>query len=343
MPPRFDSIPPAELRTPLRPTTVGEGDGGNYSVLGRLRGGVRFQDANAETNSLGAAFFSQRHFRAGVSGTLHLISVRRALADSFRTLLLLLWAAVGLVLLIGCVNVASLALAGASGRRHEIGTRLALGSGRGAILRQLLVESILLAAPGGALGIAFGFLTLQASRSALAAVGWTQPFSIDLRVMAAMGGAALLTVLLCGLYPACETARLDVRAALASSGRTASLHRSMWVRRALVVSEVALGMVLLVGGGLVLRTLSRLTGLNPGFDATHVLTASLSLQDARYPTSTNLNRLFDESLARLRQYPGVESAGVGLTLPYERPLNEAMRVADGPHPMMEPIAVDVIM
>src|SRR5262249_23699683 len=97
---------------------------------------------------------------------------------------------------------------------------------------------ILLAASGGALEIAFGFLTLQASRSALAAVGWTQPFSIDQRVMAARGGAALLTALLFGLYPACETARLDARASLASSGRTASLHRApcgfgarWWYRR----------------------------------------------------------------------------------------------------------------
>ena len=335
MPRGFTSIPPAELWTPLRPSTIGEGGGANYVVLARIRAGVRRQDADAELATLSASYFSAIRLRPGVSVWLSLIPVQRGLADLIRKPLLLLWGAVGLVLLIGCVNVASLQLARAGMRRHEIATRLALGGARGAILRQLLVESFLVAVAGGTAGLALGYVLLETSKRMLAALGLTQSFSIDLRVMTVTAVAALATTLLFGLYPGLEATRLDVRTALASAGRTASAFRRVWARRALVVSEVALGMVLLVGAGLVTRTLVYLTGLNPGYDGRGVLTANLSLQDARYAASAQVNRLFDESLAKIREYPGVQAAGIALTLPYERALNEQVRVLDGLHPTQD--------
>jgi predicted permease len=154
-----------------------------------------------------------------------------------------------------------------------------------------------------------------------------------------------LATLLFGLYPAFETSRLDLRAALASMGRATTARRTLLgeraARRGLVVCEIALGTLLLVGAGLVARSLLHFIALKPGFDGRQAFTASLSLQDARYSSSAQVNRLFRESLRRMREYPGVEAAGVALTLPYERPLNDGVRVVDGPHPMEQRLSIPV--
>jgi predicted permease len=335
MPEGFNSRPPADLWTPLQPSTTGEGGGSNYGLLTRVRPEYDIRQAQAELNLIESSPDAQPRRQPGVSVSLRLVSVQRATADD-RQLplgepLLLLWAAVGVVLLIGCVNVAGLMLARGDTRRHEIATRLALGSSRHGVLAQLLSESLLLAAAGGAVGLAFGYGALIAlQRLAAQPLELTQPINIDLRVLAVTGASALLASILAGLYPAWRTARMDIRDALATAGRTLSGHRRPWVRQGLVVSEVALGMVLLVAFGLVLKTLANLKGLSPGYDGRDVLTASLPLQDARYSTSAAVNQLYDAGLARIREYPGVEAAGVGLTLPYQRALNDGIRIIDGP-------------
>jgi predicted permease len=356
MPPGFDSVPSAEVWTPLRPSHTGEGSGDNYAVLARVRPEMRRPDAEAEITALGASYYAGLPQRPGVSRWLRLIPVQRGLADlagGARIPLLLLWAAVGLVLLIGCVNIASLELARGEARRHEIATRLALGGMRGAILRQLLAESLAIAIAGTALGLGAGYATLQASRGMLESIAGdlpdarllNQPVALDGRVLAVTAICALLATLLFGLYPAFEASRLDLRRALASSiyrwGSRATTARRAWPRRGLVVCEIALGTLLLVGAGLVARSLAHFIALKPGFDGRQVFTASLSLQDARYSTSAQVNRLFRESLRRMREYPGVEAAGVALTLPYERPLNDGVRVVDGPHPMDQRLAIPV--
>jgi predicted permease len=341
MPPGFRSMPDADLWTPLRPSTSGEGAGANYSVIGRVRAGNRKDDAQSELATLSVSYFSSLHLRPGVFLKLHLISVQRGLSDALRTPLLLLWAAVGLVLLIGCVNVASLAIARASTRRHEIATRLALGSGRGAILRQLITESLVIALAGGIAGLALGYAAIAGLRDWVSSLdaGFpgtrlvTQPLFLDVRVLGITAVTSLVTAFAFGLYPAFAATR--VRLSLATGVRATTGPRRVWSRRALVVTEVALSTMLLIAAGLVVRTLMLLAGLNPGFDGRNVLTASLSLQDARYSTATQVNRLFEGSLQRLREYPGVEAAGVGLTLPYERALNEGARVLDGPHPTQQ--------
>ncbi len=335
MPEGFNSRPSADLWTPLRPSTTGEGSGSNYGLLARVRPGYDIRQAEAELNLLESSPDAQPKRQPGVSARLRLLSVQRATADDRQRPLgrplLLLWAAVGVVLLIGCVNVAGLMLARGDTRRHEIATRLALGSGRRGVLAQLLSESLLLALVGGVGGLVLGYGALLALRTLAAQpLDLTQPISMDLRVLAVTAATALLTSILSGLYPAWHTTRLDIREALGTAGRSISAHRNPWVRRGLVVSEVALGMVLLVAFGLVLKTLAHLKGLNPGYDGRDVLTASLPLQDTRYSTAASINRLYDSSLARIRQYPGVQAAGVGLTLPYQRALNDGIRVADGP-------------
>jgi predicted permease len=129
--------------------------------------------------------------------------------------------------------------------------------------------------------------------------------------------------------PAFQSSRVDIRSVLMEGGRGIAGSRSKWPRYALVAAEVALSLILLVGAGLLLRTLSYLNSLSPGFDTRHVLTAQTSLQDARYRSSVAVNRLFREGLDRVRKVPGVESAAVALTLPYQRPLNFGFRALDG--------------
>jgi hypothetical protein len=158
------------------------------------------------------------------------------------------------------------------------------------------------------------------------------PIELDARVLVAMLGIAALTSLFFGLAPALHTTRLDIRSVLMEAGRSVAGGRRRWFSNALVAAEVALSLVLLVGAGLMLRTLSYLDGLNPGFDTRNVINAQASLQDARYQTSAAVNRLYTGSLQRIRQIPGVESAAVALTLPYERPLNDGFRILDGDDP-----------
>lgn len=144
-----------------------------------------------------------------------------------------------------------------------------------------------------------------------------------------MLGIAALTSLVFGLMPALSTSRLDIRSVLSEGGRGVAGGRRHWPRQALVACEVALTLVLLVGAGLLVRTLAYLNGINPGFDPRNVISAQASLQDARYQTSAAVNRLFTQSLERIRLIPGVQHAAVALTLPYERPLNTGFQALDG--------------
>jgi predicted permease len=332
MPPGLLTSAPADVWTPLRATTTGEGGGENFEILGRLKPGVSWIQGNSEIQAVGREIVDGMHLKGGQSGFFHLLPLQTGLAEGLREPLLMLWSAVGLVLLIGCVNIAGLLLARGAARKREFATRLALGSGRAAIVRQLLAESLVLAMAGGLAGTLLGWGALKGLKLAAENVMsvW-QPVSLDGRVLAITAGLSLVTSLVFGLYPAFQATRVDIRSGLAAGGRGATGGRKSPTRGLLVVLEVALGVVLLVGAGLLVRTLASLMNLNPGFDGNHVITASLSMQDARYATAPAANRLYDESLARIRALPGVESAGVGLRLPYERALNNGFKVLDGPH------------
>ena len=342
MPASFQSNVPADLWTPLRTSTNGEGSGQNYGIVARLRPGVSWARANSQMEVIGAQAVKEMKLGADTSAQMRLVSLQRGFSDEVRKPLLMMWAAVAIVLLIGCVNIASLLLARAAGRAREIATRMSLGSGRAAVLRQMLTESLVLAILGGLVGIGLGYLGLQVlehlgkeslglTPSGEAGNLW-QRVGLDYRVLAMTTLVSLLTSLLFGLFPAIQASRLDIRAGLAEGGgRGAAGARNRWPRRILVVCEVALGVVLLVGAGLFIRTFAYLRGLNPGFDPANVLTAKLSLQDARYTTAERMNKLFNESLARIQELPGVESAAIGLSLPYERGLNMGFARMDGPN------------
>jgi predicted permease len=241
-----------------------------------------------------------------------------------------LWAAAGMLLLIGCVNIASLLLARAVERSRETATRLALGAGRATILQQLLAESLLLGAAGGIGGVLLGFWALQGVKPlAHGSLELWQEVTLDTRVLAWSIGASLLASCIFGVLPALQVSRVDIRSTLGEGGRGNTGNGHRWARRLLVVAEVALSVVLLVCAGLFLRTFSALRALQPGFEVQGVMTAQLSLQDARYATSGQVNRLFTETLARMRELPGTEGAAVGLGLPYERQLRMGFQFMDG--------------
>jgi predicted permease len=332
MPAGFQSGTEADLWTPLRPGTTGEGEGENYAILARLRSGIDWAQADAEVQHIGGDIARQRGAAPGSSIGLSLQPLQRGMTASLRNPLLMLWWAVGIALLIACVNLAGLLLARASARSREIATRMALGSGRAAVIRQFLVESVVLAAAGWIAGIALGAIALEALK-ALAADAFQiwQPVSVDGRAAAIAAALSFGASVLFGIAPAYHATRIDLQAALIDAGGRAVAGRAaLWPRRVLIVGQVALGVVLLIGAGLLVRTFLHLRHLDPGFDARGVVTASVSLQDARYRTAARVSQLFDETLTRVSQTPGVEAAGVSLGLPYERILNLGFRHLDGP-------------
>ena len=330
MPNAFQSGASVDVWTPLRPSPIGEGGGENYEIIARLRDGVSWPAADAAVGSATGQIARDRYGRGrnrAVDVRLRVVPLQTGQAIQVREPLIILWSAVGVVLLIGCVNIAGLLLARGSMRAPEIATRIALGGGRATIVRQLLTESLVLAACGGVVGMAVGYGGVQLFATLLErAIGVGGDVALDARVLAITGVAALLTSVVFGLVPALQASRVNPRQTLAESGSPsiAGGARS-WPRRVMVAVEVALGVVLLVGAGLLIRTLDHLVGQRPGFDPAHVMTATLSLQDARYQSSVTVNQLFDRSLAKVRELPGVENAAVCLTLPYERALNTGGR------------------
>ncbi|HEY6210954.1 MAG TPA: ABC transporter permease [Vicinamibacterales bacterium] len=324
MPASFHGDGPVDLWTPLRPCARCEGGGENYMIIARLKDGVAWPEADGQVAASTASVVKDRYARDAGHVGIRIVPLQRGEFADLREPLFVLWSAVGIVLLIGCVNIAGLLLARARTRAPEIATRIAIGGGRAAIVRQLLAESVVLAAVGGAVGIAIGYAGAQLSATLLEdAFGVTaQQIGLDVRVLAISGAAALLTSIVFGLLPALHATRVDLRQTLVEGGSPsiAGSARS-WPRRALVVVEVALGVVLLVGAGLMVRTFDHLMNLPAGFDGSHVMTATLSLQDARYQAATKVNQLFDATIANLHGIPGVEHAAAALTLPYERALN----------------------
>lgn len=320
-----------DLWTPLKPRSgPGEGAGTNYEVVIRLKDRVSW--AEAQNDVQGASSFAFVNVPKDVLAELGLVRMQDGMTAEVRQPLLMLWGAVGIVLLIACVNVAGLLLARGATRTREIATRMALGSGRQAVIRQLLVESAVLAVLGGALGLAVAWGALAGLGSLGSEVfGLWQPLALNPRVLAATIALALGTSIVFGLIPAIQTSRLDVQAALAEGGtRGVAGGSSRWPRRMLVITEVALGMILLVSAGLLIRTFIHLQDLAPGFDESNLITASVSMQDARYHEEATVARLFDESLARIRAIPGVQDAAAGLGMPYTRLLNDGIQRLDGP-------------
>ena len=328
----FRSTVDADLWTPLRPSKTGEGSGNNYYAVVRLKDGVSWPQAAREAGAAVDSTRARRTSADGVTMSHTLMPLQDQMTQDVRLPLLLLSAAVGVVLLVACVNLAGLLLARAGRRTREIATRLAVGGDRRAVMRQLLIESVMLAMCGGLAGLLIGAAALdglKATAASLLLTPWGE-VALDARVLSVTLGLTILTAILFGLVPAMQATRLDVQAALAEGGtRSVAGGAKGWPRRLLVVAEVALGVVLLVGAGLLIRTFVYLESMPAGFDPTDVVAASASLEDARYEKHDIVEQLFARSLDRLRALPGVESAAISLGLPYERILNMGARIVNG--------------
>jgi len=253
----------------------------------------------------------------------------RDLSYNMRQPVLGLMSAVGLILLIACANLAALTLVRIVRRAPEIATRLALGASRWNVLRQLWVESLVLALVGAALGLGLARLILSALPEFLPE--YMLPLggaTTDFRVLVFALLASLVTSLLFGALPALQTRRVDLRSSIAAGSQSVARGSSR-LRQLLIVGEVAMTVVLVAAAGLLLRSLIHLETLPPGFDATNVMTAKASLDDAHYRNAAEFHNLLDRSVTAMRHIPGVEEAAVGLSVPYERGLNDGLKPLDG--------------
>jgi predicted permease len=323
----------ADLWTSLRPDTSEEGGGDNFEPILRLRDGATWQQAEAQLShlqSLTSRFLQQKY--SGMQVSYHAVPLQQTLAATTRTPAMILMLAVGFVLLVACANLAGLALVRVGRREAEIATRLALGATRWAILRQFWFESLLLTGVGGLAALLVGSLTLQFMNSRIPEnylpVGGV---SMDSRVLLFTAAAGIGASVFFGLLPALGARRIDVRSALASGGgRSVAQSSGTRIRYVLIIAEVALTVVLLTVAGLLIRTLVYLRTLPPGFNPENVMIAKASLDDARYNDQASFLRLLNKSIGAMQNIPGVDSAAVGLSVPYERALNDGVKVADGP-------------
>ncbi|HVJ26556.1 MAG TPA: ABC transporter permease, partial [Vicinamibacterales bacterium] len=324
MPDGFDSMRESQIYVPLRPGPNGPGSGFNYAVAGRLRPGVTIAQANAEAESIFAAYKAANPTaNFGTETATSFLSYQEGLARPVKPALLIMLITVGMLLLIACANTASLLLARASGRGREISVRAALGAARSRIVRQLMTESVLLFLAGGLLGVGIAYWAVPALL-AMTPAGYLPPqqVAVDGRVLLATLALSVITGILFGLAPALSLSRHDLVEAFKEDGtRTTAGRRSRGLRQALVIAEIALCLLMLVGAGLVIQTFIKLRAVDPGFNADNVLTARMSLQGPRFSTSESINRFYALGLDRIRQIPGVESASVVNAIPLEFGLN----------------------
>jgi predicted permease len=323
---------PVDLWTSLRPETSEEGGGDNFRPIMRLKDGATWQQADTQLNRLQSltSRVLERKF-SGAQISYYAVPLQQSLAVETRMPAMILMSAVGFVLLVACANLAGLALVRIGRRDSEIATRLALGATRWAILRQFWIESLLLTTAGVLAALLVGGLTLQLMNRRIPhgflPVGGV---SLDARVLWFVAAAGIGASLFFGLLPALSARRIDVQTTLASGGsRSIAQAGGTGTRYALIVGEVALTVVLLTVAGLLIRTLVYLRTLPPGFNPENVVVAKASLDDARYNDRAGFLKLLDQSTAAMQNIPGVESAAVGLSVPYETALNYSVKVADG--------------
>ena len=293
------------------------GRGDHYlRLVARLKPGTTLEQANADVESI-AQRLSAEYPRTneGLGFVVH--SLHQDYVGNLRLPILVLFAAVGLVLLIACANVANLLLAQATTRRREIAVRMALGARRWTIVRQLLIESLLLAAAGGLLGVLGAFWGVQGlSRLLPENLSKLQDVNIDARVLLFTLAVSALTAIVFGGVPALLAARARLGETLSDVARDAAGGSSgRHVRRVLVVSEVALAVVLLVSAGLLIRSFQLLRQVDTGFTTDNVLTMHMVLPMPKYAKPEARRGFYDEVLRRIEDLPGVESAGVITFLP----------------------------
>jgi predicted permease len=281
------------------------------NVVARLAPNTELETAQSDLRGIAERLSSLHAFNKGTS--VSVLPLRQELTGQVASSLVVLYAAVGVLLAIACFNVASLLLARASSRRRELALRSSLGAGQGALIRQLLVESLLLAIAGGVLGMFLARWTVDAL-IAFAPVNLlgASELHVDRRVMWYAFGLSVLTGIVVGLVPAIVAARQSLVGTLRASG--SSVTQSPRLRQGLVVCQVGMTVILLCGAGLLVRTVLALNGANNGVDRRGVLTMEVGVPAARYPAERRV-AFYRNAVAALKALPGVEAAAAGNSLP----------------------------
>ena len=308
------AVPEHPLRPTQDPTTRRNSQ--YFNVVGRLRAGVGLEQANAEAKAV-AARLKQQYGEEEEAVSALVLTLHEDVVGETRSALLLLVGAVAILLLIACANVANILLARGATRQKEIALRLALGAGRVRLVRQFLTESLLLALAGGGLGVLLAMWALAPLKALVPQeMSGGTPLALDARVLAFTALVSLGAALVFGLFPALNLADQDLNGVLKEGGRGGSGGaRSNRARRVLVVSEIALAAVLLTGAGLLIRSLDHLLDAPLGFEPGRVLTAQLTLPQARYPEKTQRAAFVGRVLEQLGGAPEVESAAAVSRIP----------------------------
>ncbi len=304
----------APIGTAYRPGDFHDRGRHNSIVVARLAPGVSLERANEDIRAI-AGRLQQEYPATNRTVSAFVAPMRDHFVGETRSLLLILLAAVGFVMLIACANIANLLLARASGRRREIGIRLAVGSSRLQLMRQLLTESLLLALCGGVVGFPLALWSLGfLDRLVPEGIAGLTSVSVDLRVLAFTLTVTVLTGVLCGLAPLFQAVRVDIHQVLKTGGaREAPGGRRL--QSTLVITEVALAFVLTIGAGLMIQTLFRMRGVDTGFRTDHILSVRTASAGPRYREASARAAFYDGVLQRVTALPGVVSAGFSNGVP----------------------------
>jgi predicted permease len=311
----------AELWVPLNPSQGQMSRRFQHwlNIVGRLKPGVTMSQARAEM-AVVAASIAQQYPDSHTGTGIRLVALHEQITGKVRPILLILLGAVGFVLLIACANVANLMLARASARQKEIAIRTAMGASRWRLIRQLLTESVLLALLGGGIGLLLAqwgvdLLIAAIPQSQLSSMPYLQGLGLDARVLLFALAVSLLTGIVFGLAPAFQSSKLNLLESLKEGGRTSGIHLRQGLRNSLVVAEIAIALVLLVGAGLMMKSLFRLLAVDPGFKPDHLLTMHVSLPAVKYPEDGNVLAFHQQLLERIENLPGVTGVGSVSVLP----------------------------
>jgi putative ABC transport system permease protein len=309
-----------DLWVPMSFTSVekeSEGNNFDYSAVARLKPGISMPQAHQDVERVMAGI--QAQYPAGSVVKVHggLIPLKEEVVQNARPILRILFGAVALILLIACANLANLLLVKVAGRRREFGMRLALGASRGNLFRQLLTEGLALSCLGAIAGTALAaFLVRLAAAKLPDSLPRLSEIQVSWPLLLAAVVLTAATGLICGVAPGIQSMRADVLDSLRAAGRGTghSPHQSRF-RSGMVILEVGLAMVLLVSSGLLLRSFAKMLEVDPGFEASHVLTASLALPPQDYPTQLKVGAFFANLQRRLEAEPGVKSVGFASNIP----------------------------
>ncbi len=307
------------LPLPLDADAVKRRGDENYNIMVRLKPGVSLQQAQADIDVI-ANRIREKDKRGRTFG-MHVTGLQDQVVGDVRRALLVLLGSVTLVLLIACANVANLLLTRATGREKEVAIRTALGAGWQRLVRQLMIESVLLSLLGGAAGIGIAELSLMVVRNLNPGnIPRLEDIGIDGTALAFTFGISLITGILFGVAPAWRALKVDLNTTLKAGGRSGQGDAGLGLARhrlrgLLVVSELALSLMLLIGAGLLIRSFVRLQGVPPGFSAGHVLTMQIAATGAKYRDNKAVAQFYQDVQRRVAQLPGVQSNGVVDVLP----------------------------